>query len=58
MRRAKKSIKAGKERSSYESNFVVFKMGHFFNFVIEFIPFSGYSYCLLHTNDLIDLYIS
>ena len=40
MRRAKKSIKAGKERSSYESNFVVFKMGHFFNFVIEFIPFS------------------
>ena len=40
MRRAKNSIKAGKERSSYESNFVVFKMGHFFNFVIEFIPFS------------------
>ena len=36
MRRVKNSIKAGKERSSYESNFVVFKIGHFFNFV----PFS------------------
>ena len=39
-RRVKNSIKAGKEKSSYETNFVVFKMGHFFNFVIEFIPFS------------------
>ena len=43
MWRIKNTIKAEtnwKDRSSYESNFVVFKIGHFFNFVIEFIPFS------------------